>query len=129
MKRTLLMGSLLLLFLFTGSIVFSQSFGCFSMSRGFGISNQSSHGYGFAGCSLINSSYYPDRDLSEKPLTEKEARKVAEGWLKALGNPNLKVGKVKDKKENYEVEIVTKDNSLVEKFVINKESGICRVKY
>lgn len=38
-------------------------------------------------------------------------------------NPNLKLGKVKDSGTYFEGEIVTKDNSLVAKFGIDKNTG------
>jgi hypothetical protein len=39
------------------------------------------------------------------------------------GNPNLKVGKVAEKDGNYEVDVVTKDGSLVDKIQVNKQTG------
>jgi hypothetical protein len=38
-------------------------------------------------------------------------------------NPNLKAGKVTEKDGNYEVDIVTKDGSLVDKIQVNKQTG------
>jgi len=43
------------------------------------------------------------------------------------GNPRLKVGDVKEKDADTIVaDIVTKDNSLVQRFVINRRNGIFR---
>ena len=45
------------------------------------------------------------------------------------GNPNLKVGKVTPKEDAYEVDIVTKDGSLVDKIQVNKQTGWFRSVY
>jgi len=45
------------------------------------------------------------------------------------GNPNLKAGKVTEKDGNYEVEVVTKDGSLVDKIQVNKQTGWFRSVY
>ncbi len=45
------------------------------------------------------------------------------------GNPNLKVGKVREKDGAYEVEIVTKEGSLVDKLQVNKQTGWFRSTY
>jgi hypothetical protein len=50
-------------------------------------------------------------------------------YLYRLGNPNLKQGKVRETDHEFEVEIVTKDNSLVEKLLIEKQTGWMRLTY
>jgi hypothetical protein len=42
------------------------------------------------------------------------------------GNPNLKVGEIQDKGTYFEGTIVTKDNSLVAKYSIDKDTGWVR---
>ena len=43
------------------------------------------------------------------------------------GNPRLKVGDVKEKDADTIVaDVVTKDNSLVERFIVNRRSGVFR---
>jgi hypothetical protein len=44
-------------------------------------------------------------------------------YLRSSRNPNLKIGEVEDKGPVFEVEIVTKEDSLVDKLVVNKETG------
>ena len=56
-------------------------------------------------------------------LTKEKAKKSVEDYLFHYGNPNLKVGKVKEKDDYFEVEIVTKDNSLVEKLKVDRKTG------
>jgi len=59
-----------------------------------------------------------------KDLTLEDAQKAAEQRVKWMGNDRLKVGSVEKSGENaYVAEIVTLDNSLVEKFEIDRKSG------
>ena len=47
-----------------------------------------------------------------------------ERWLTWRGNPRLKVGEVKEKDaDTVEAAIVTVDNSLVQKFIVNRHTG------
>lgn len=58
---------------------------------------------------------------ASKALTEKDTEAILRNYIGA--NPNLKVGKIKDKGSFFEGEIVTKDNSLVARLGVNKDSG------
>ena len=58
-----------------------------------------------------------------QPLTKEQATALVQNRLTRIGNPNLKVGNVTEKDGIFDVEIVTKDNSLVEKAQINKQTG------
>jgi hypothetical protein len=58
------------------------------------------------------------------PLTEKDTEAILRNYIGT--NPNLKVGKIKDKGSFFEGEIVTKDNSLVAKLGVDKDSGWVR---
>lgn len=61
------------------------------------------------------------RDLN---LSTDNARTYVERWLAWQGNPRLKVGDVKEKDaDSITVDIVTKDNSLVQRFVVNRHNG------
>jgi len=59
----------------------------------------------------------------QEPLTKEGAKAQVEDYLKSSRNPNLKVGGIEDKGPVFEVEIVTKDGSLVDKLAVNKETG------
>jgi hypothetical protein len=59
-----------------------------------------------------------------KALTEKDTESILRNYIGA--NPNLKLGKIKDKGSFFEGEIVTKDNSLVAKLGVDKDSGWVR---
>ncbi len=57
-------------------------------------------------------------------LTQEDAVSMVEDYLKEINNPNLKVGEVeKTADEDYLVEIVTKDGSLVDKLEVNRLTG------
>jgi len=56
-------------------------------------------------------------------FTKEEAGRSVEDYLFHYGNSNLKVGNVKEEDNYFEVEVITKDNSLVEKIRLNKTNG------
>jgi hypothetical protein len=64
-----------------------------------------------------------------KPLSEDQAKQEVENYLSSTRNPNLKMGKLKDKGNDYEVNIETKDGSLVNKIMVNKDTGWMRSAY
>lgn len=80
-------------------------------------------------------SYLIDWLGSPQPLPGKEllnkdqARQQVERYLKSTGNPNLKVGKIEDKGEVFQVEIVTRNGSLVDKILVNRLGGGMRSIY
>jgi hypothetical protein len=59
-----------------------------------------------------------------KSLTQKDRESILNDYIGR--NPNLKIGEVKDKGTYFEGTIVTKDNSLVAKYGIDKDSGSVR---
>jgi len=62
-----------------------------------------------------------------EPLTLDDARKVVQQRLTWMGNDRLKVGKVEAKGDAaFSAEIVTLDNSLVEKLEIDAKNGLIR---
>jgi hypothetical protein len=64
------------------------------------------------------------RDLN---LSTDNVKSNIEHWLAWQGNPRLQVGDVKEKDADTIVaDIVTKDNSLVQRFVINRHNGYFR---
>ncbi|MDT8272049.1 MAG: hypothetical protein RRA35_02545 [Desulfomonilia bacterium] len=65
----------------------------------------------------------------QEPLKEKEATGIVEDYLKSTRNPNLKLGKITEKEAHFEVEIVTKDNSLVDTVAVDKYTGWMRSVY
>jgi hypothetical protein len=64
-----------------------------------------------------------------QPLQADQARQLAENYV--AGNPNLKVGEVTDNdaQGTFVATIVTQDGSLVEKVLIDKETGWMKRQY
>ncbi len=56
-----------------------------------------------------------------QPMSKEDARQLMQQYVAA--NPNLKIGEITEKEEVYTGEIVTKDDSLVEKVVLDKKTG------
>jgi hypothetical protein len=65
----------------------------------------------------------------QRPLGPREARAILEDYLKSKRNPNLKLGKIRDDGYAFEAEIVTKNNSLVDKILVDKNTGEMRSAY
>jgi Spy/CpxP family protein refolding chaperone len=73
---------------------------------------------------------YPQQYRQGKgPLEEKDARAVVEDYIQSTRNPNLKLGKIEDTGEAFKVEIVTKDNSIVDEVLVDKSGGWMRPAY
>lgn len=62
-------------------------------------------------------------------LSPSDARVIVKDYLKSTRNPNLKLGKVSDAGEAYQAEILTRDGSLVDTLLVDKESGAMRPAY
>ena len=61
-------------------------------------------------------------------LSVENAKAHLDRWISWQGNPRLKVGDVKEKDADTIVaDIVTKDNSLVQRLAINRHSGFLNV--
>jgi hypothetical protein len=73
--------------------------------------------------------YGPQYQQPQKPMTKKDAEMLVQNFLKSTGNPNLKLGNIKDEGSAYEVEIVTKGNSLVDRILVDKRTGWMRSFY
>lgn len=63
----------------------------------------------------------------QNTLSKKDAEAIVSNYIG--GNPNLKAGKIEDKTTYFETEIRTKDNSLVSKLTIDKNTGWVRPLY
>jgi hypothetical protein len=65
----------------------------------------------------------------QQPIDKAQARSMVENYLQSTGNPNLKLGKLTDDGSSFEADIVTKDNSMVDKILVDKNSGAMRSAY
>jgi hypothetical protein len=71
----------------------------------------------------------PQYQQPQKPLEEKDVKVILENYLRSTRNPNLKPGKVTEKDNYFELEILSKDNSLVDKIIVDKYTGWMRSAY
>lgn len=122
MKRSLLItaGILLLLGFGTFAVALPPGGGDGYGMMGRGMGMMGGGGPGFGGPDNC-----PNHDLTigAAPITKDEATTILQNHLKWTRNPNLKLGKITEKDKGFEAEIVTKDNSLVNKIFIDKETG------
>ncbi|HIE26665.1 TPA: hypothetical protein EYP66_05215 [Candidatus Poribacteria bacterium] len=84
---------------------------------------------GAGGCPMMGG--WTGRGLygTTAPLTEEQATTIVQNYILSTGNPNLKVGKVIETEADFEVEIVTKDDSLVDRIRVDKRTGWTRSIY
>jgi hypothetical protein len=73
--------------------------------------------------------YGPQYQQPQKSLDEKDAKTILENYLKSTRNPNLKLGKIEDKGNAFEGEVLTQKGSLVDKILIDKNTGWMRSVY
>jgi Spy/CpxP family protein refolding chaperone len=66
---------------------------------------------------------------SKGPIEEKDAGAIVEDYIRSTRNPNLKLGKIADAGNAFKIEIVTKDNSIVDEVLVDKSSGGMRSAY
>ena len=84
-------------------------------------------GYGMMGNGNFPCPGLAAANANAEPLSLEGAQKVIQQRLAWMGNDRLKLGKVEAKGETaFTAEIVTKDNSLVEKLEIDRKTGFIR---
>lgn len=66
---------------------------------------------------------------SATPITKERAEAAVKERLASLRNPNLKIGSVKEEETGFVAEIRTGDNSLVDKWIVDKRTGAVRSVY
>jgi len=85
-------------------------------------------GYGM-GPGMMGPGYGPQYQQPQKPLEEKDIKSMLENYLQSTRNPNLKLGKITDKGPYFEADIVTKNEALVDKILVDKNTGWMRSAY
>ena len=83
-------------------------------------------GPGMMGQGYENEPYYYQ---NQKYLDRKNAERIFEDYLSSRHNPNLKLGEIKDEGSVFEADLLTKDNSLVDKLIVDKDTGRMRSAY
>ena len=66
---------------------------------------------------------------AQEPLKETDARAMVGEYLNSARNPHLRVGEIKEKESSFEAEILTQEDSLVDKIAIDKNTGWMRSAY
>ena len=118
-------------------IVDKNTGGMRSAQRGPGSGPGAHHGYGMGpgmmgsgmGPGMMGQGYGPQYQQERKPLTEKDVKAMMENYVQSTRNPNLKLGKITEKDYYFEAEIVTKNDSLVDKILVDKQTGWMRSVY
>ena len=102
------------------------------------IGNQRGYGMGYGmggygmGPGMMGPGYYgygPQYQQPQKPLEKSDVETMMKNYLASVRNPNLKLGKIEEKDSGFEVDIVTKNNSLVDKILVDKNTGWMRSAY
>jgi hypothetical protein len=93
----------------------------YTMGSGYGRNGNSGYGMPFYGGNHYGSSGRGSE------MTRQEAEAIVGNYIG--GNPNLRAGKIKDRSTYFETEIRTKDNSLVSKLAVDKNTGNVRQLY
>jgi hypothetical protein len=89
-------------------------------------------GYGYGmGPGMMGPGYGYNQQYRQPqtPMKEQDAKGIVENYLNSTRNPNLRLGKIKDEGSAFEVDIVTKSNALVDKVLVNKDTGWLRSVY
>jgi hypothetical protein len=66
---------------------------------------------------------------NHKELDKKDAERIFEDYLNSRHNPNLRLGDIKDEGTSFEAALLNKDNSLVDKLIVDKNTGRMRSAY
>ena len=82
------------------------------------------YGYGMMGGDLATFSPGWNTSRTDLNLSTDDVRSYFERSIAWQGNPRLKVGEVKEQDvDTIVVDVVTRDNSLVQRFTINRHNG------
>jgi hypothetical protein len=73
--------------------------------------------------------YGPQYQQPWKPMEDKDAKAMLENYIQSTMNPNLKLGKIEEKDGYFEAEILTEENSLVDRLFADKFIGWLRSIY
>lgn len=133
MKRTILVGAVLMLALLIGMPGLyaqqqdtppqgEQGWYCPWMGQGGPMHRGMGRGLGRGmRCRLMGGS---GMSLNKgQPVTKDQAKQLLEDYVGSANNPNLKLGEITEKGDVFEATIVTKEGSLVEKIQVDKNSG------
>ena len=83
------------------------------------------------GPSMMSPSDENGSQLHQKRLSldNQAAERIFKDYLKSKNDPNLKLGKITDQGYFYEAALLTKDNSLVDELILDKNTGLIHSAY
>jgi hypothetical protein len=87
---------------------------------------------GYQAHGMDSSTMHPSEENSlqsgqNRAYTDKNtAERIFGDYLNSKHNPNLKLGKIKDEGSFFEVDLLTRDHSLVGKLMVDKDTGHLR---
>ena len=112
-----------------GSIAFAyRGMGTGMMGPGYGMGpGMMGPGYGYG--QQNGPQYGRQYQQTQKPLNRNQAKQKVENYLNSMRNPNLKLGKIEEKDNGYQVNIETRGGSLVDKILVDKNTGRMRSVY
>ena len=105
--------------------------GCPMMGPGYGAGYgyNPQYGPGYGPQYGYNPQYGRQYQQPQKQLAENDARTIVENYLRSTRNPNLKLGDIRDVGNAFEADVVTQNNSLVDKILVDKSTGWARSEY
>ena len=116
-----------------GSIAFAyRGMGTGMMGPGYGMGPGMmgpGYGYGQQYGPQYGPQYGRQYQQPQKPLDQNQAKQEVESYIRSMRNPNLKLGKIEEKGNNYQINIETKDGSSVDKILVDKNTGWMRSEY
>jgi hypothetical protein len=62
----------------------------------------------------------------EEPVTMDQARTLADSYINSLEISGLKHGRIIEKDDEFEAEIITKEGSLLGMLIIDKQTGVIK---
>lgn len=77
-------------------------------------------GPGMMGPGYDSGSHYRQ---NQTHMSKKDAERILVDYLAARHNPNLKLGKIQDEGSVFEADLLTQNNSLVDRLLVNKDTG------
>jgi hypothetical protein len=98
-------------------------------NEGYGMMGRGYYGRHGMGPGKMGPGYERDYRRFEKPLNKEEAKLAVEKMIEISRNPNLKTGDIEDNERFFVVEVLTQEDSLVDKVQVDKDTGLMRSIY
>jgi hypothetical protein len=99
------------------------------MGQGAGMGQGMMGGPGYGYGRQYDPQYGSQYQQAQQPLNLNQAKQQVENYLRSKRNPNLKLGKIEEKSNGYQINIETKEGSLVDKILVDKYTGGMRSAY